>query len=544
MVGAPSKLWGSSINDKLKTMDDIVSNAKALVKRAVTEPMDLKYSLQQYSFYVNVQVGSERDSVNLRVTDEPWTWVGTRRPGNYRPNVSSSFRNVSNSPLSLGQSESRFTRGYFGTDTIRFGQTRLDNVYIGVANNFTEAPSLGMAVYDADKEAFPSFMEVLYQGREIKSLAHGLCFDWLERNQSVLNLGSIDTAKYNGNLVTFNATEVSDLATVELLSAAFGNKANMEEMTSVTNLSAHIEFSTSRIFLPDAALSTIVERTAAKFDNSWGSYLVDCKLRNSDLAIEFRFRGINITVQAHHFIIPAYSVLGYRYQLRRDDACALEFGAMRSYGVATNLGYDAVLGIPFARHTYLVHDYGNRQLSFAPVKFNATESNIVEIDNRGVMALSTPVTTSRPTATSTDPPDPQTRDTINKTNIGAIVGGVVGGVAGLSAIAYLGFIMIKRRRAVIVPPPPPLMHQATLQEVYGYISPDDPKELENNSRPANQLVNAYIWPEPQQQQENLRFDQPGCNDLQYQENVAPSGYSEAPGSQFFAQELSTSDQRR
>ncbi|KAF3110547.1 hypothetical protein TWF102_008123 [Orbilia oligospora] len=551
---------------------DYISESVKLVKRVATDPVLFKYSVLRYAFFVNLEIGSREDSVNVRLTDQPWFWVGSKKPANcsreesrsnylqcvyvdwsglYSPNRSSTFRNVSDAVLSLTQSDSsRFTRGYYGTDTVKFGDSTLDNVYIGVANNFTQAPEMGIGVYDNDRQTFPSFMESLLQGREIKSLTHGLYFNWFERNESYLTFGSVDTAKYDGNLVTFNASTNGEITVVRLVGASFGSPREMEELNPVRNLRANVEFSTSRMSLPDDVIPTIVDRTGAVYDDNWGGYLVDCAMRDSDLIFEFRFEDVNITVNANHFILPAYGVLGYRYQLAGEDACSLQVNPMSKYSIATNLGYEAVLGTPFARHTYLVHDYTNRQLSFAPAKFNVTETNIVELDSRGVAPLFSQLPEPTPTEppTNTDPPSPSPSGDSggSKTNVGAIAGGAVGGVAAIAGLAILAFFMMKRRRQpvsdeTLPAPPPPMMHNSMPaspqggQAGYSHVPYYDVTKGHENARPVSELAGGdYNWNNPGAQPVAQGNTHPQFG-APYQGNT---GYvNEAPGSQTFAHEM-------
>ncbi|KAK6331900.1 hypothetical protein TWF718_002438 [Orbilia javanica] len=559
---------GASIYDRAA---DYISESVKLVKRAATDPVLFRYSMLRYAFFVSLEIGSREDEVNVRLTDQPWFWVGAEKPTNcsrelsrynylqcvyvdwsglYNPDRSSTFRNVSDAVLSLTQSDNtRFTRGYYGTDTVKFGNSTLDNVYIGVADNFTQAPEMGIGVYDSDRQTFPSFMESLLQGREIKSLTHGLYFNWFERNESYLTFGSVDTAKYDGNLITFNASTDGEITVVKLLSAAFGSPGDMEELNPVQNLRANVEFSTSRMSLPDTVIPGIVDKTGAVYDDNWGGYLVDCDVRSSDLVFEFRFEEVNITVNANHFILPAYGVLGYRYQLRGQDACSLQVNPMSRYSIATDLGYEAVLGTPFARHTYLVHDYTNRQLSFAPVKFNVTESNVVELDSRGVAPLFTQPSTPTDPPEVTDPPSPSPtpEPSGSKTNVGAIAGGAVGGVVAIAGLAGLAFWMMKRKPPTtdenIPAPPPPMMHnhmpsQSGGQAGYSHVPFYDPNKGPEGVRPVSELAGGdYNWNANAGVQQfgqgnvNPQFGAP------YQGNT---GYiSEAPGSQTFAHEMPT-----
>ncbi|KAF3928396.1 Barrierpepsin [Arthrobotrys entomopaga] len=545
---------------------DYLTTRTGLVKRAATDSVLVRYSILRYAFYVNLQIGSNSDSVNVRLTDQPWLWVGSQKPSNcsasirsnhlqcvysdwsgiYWPTISTTFRNVSNAILSLTQSDtSRFARGYYGTDTVRFGSQVLDNVYVGVSDNFTEAPELGIGVYGSDRQTFPGFLQFIYQQNEIKSLSHGLYFDWMERNQSYLNFGAVDTAKYSGNLVTFNATSAAnDITTIELLSCAFGAPGSMAELTAVSNLKANVEFSTARISLPDSVVDTIVNRLGAVYDDSWGGYLIDCSMRYSDFVFLFRFRGIDITVSANHYITPAVGILGYRYQFKGKDGCSLQIGPMSSYSVATNLGYQAVLGTPFARHTYLVHDYGNRQLSFAPAIFNTTASNVVPLDSRGVAPLYTVVSDSTPTGNSTNE---QPTGGSSMSSPEAIAGGVVGGIAGVSGIALLTWYMMKKRQQGGKNFKPPKMHgtEPTVvgyQGGYSYLAGQDPSK---GYQPAVSELGGGDETWPQQQPGRHGTPYVGSQNGYYEGAALVGGYNnQTNGGQSFAHELPTLDQSR
>ncbi|KAK6346156.1 hypothetical protein TWF730_010488 [Orbilia blumenaviensis] len=570
---------------------DYLSESVKLVKRVATDPVLFRYSMSRYAFYVNVKLGSREDSVNVRLTDQPWFWVGSVDPphcdrsrsranylqctyvnwsGLFDPDRSSTFRNISDARLSLTQSdETRYTRGYYGTDTVKFGAATLENVYIGVATNFTQAPEMGIGVYDSNRQTFPSFMESLLQGREIKSLTHGLYFDWFERNTSYMTFGAVDTAKYEGNLVTFNATESSEITVVQLVSASFGAPGNMTELRPVRNLRANVEFSTSRMSLPDEVIPIVVDQIGAEYDDNWGGYLVDCNMRNSDLVFEFRFPDTNITVNANHFILPAVSISGEKYQFNGDDACSLQLNPMSRYSIATDLGYEAVLGTPFARHAYLVHDYTNRQFSFAPVKFNETATNVVELDSRGVAPLYSDLPSPTDPAPTPDPPSPSPTDNGggSKTNVGAIAGGAVGGVVAIAGLGILAFFMMRKKKGVaanenLPPPPPPMMHNPMPSPqgggpAYSHVPYYDPTKgygdgavnnnngnnninVNNDNRPLSELGGGdYNWPQQAQGVQQVQAQTYPQYGAPYGggNNVNTAYVSEVPGSQNFAHEM-------
>lgn len=61
-----------------------------------------------------------------------------------------------------------------------------------------------------------------------------------DRNSSELTIGAIDTAKYEGNLLTFGST---DTTTVDLLSVDY-EEPGSDVITISQRLTANVEFST------------------------------------------------------------------------------------------------------------------------------------------------------------------------------------------------------------------------------------------------------------------------------------------------------------
>ncbi|EWC43423.1 hypothetical protein DRE_07609 [Drechslerella stenobrocha 248] len=492
-----------------------IQQAKALVKRAVTDPILVQYSRSEKIIFTTVQVGSQGDNLlRLRLAASPWLWVGSEDPsldctateltaiqcyleefsGTFDPSQSGSFRNLSNSRLAISSSETLYARGYYGTDNLRIGDTMLRNVYVGVAQNFTLVPSIGIGIYDDDKQTYPSFMQSLLQSNEIQCLAHGLYLGNFDRNESSVTLGAVDTAKYEGNLITFNSTRTSDITTLKLLSAAYGTEGNMEELPNIESIDADIAFTYNRLALPDPAAEAILRTTEAEYNSTINEYIVDCALRTSGPSFEFRFRDVNITVGPSQYIIPAFDKQDNRYVVNGADACALLIRAMTSYGNATTLGFQAVLGAPFVRHAYLVHDYTNRQLSMAPAKLNTTETNIVALDSRGPAPLFVPSGDAGPSPPVGGAPAPE--PTKAGPNTGAIAGGVVGGVVGIAGLVLLVFFLTKRRRGDAIPteengfPEPPAPPAPPGAELDGG-SANQPKELDSSNVPPSELAGTY-----------------------------------------------------
>ncbi|KAF3907462.1 Candidapepsin-4 [Orbilia brochopaga] len=373
----------------------------------------------------------------------------------YDPSNSTTFENTSLSdPADVGNS---VQAGYLGIESIKLGRIELDNVAIGIAENFTGYPALGIGPVPADAkdllktQGLQGSLRALNQGKSIDTSVIGFYSDWMETNQSIINFGSVDTAKYLGDLVTFNATGEQDINNIQLLSASYRSQGPTLELAKLNNIVVRIQLETDYIYLPDSDFNLIVKQVGAEYDATCSCYFVDCRQRESDSVFEFRFQNVSITVLGHHFILPAYYNGGNRQQLRNEDTCELKIKPMSDYS-SSRVPYDAVLGIPFVRHIYLVHDYTNRQLSFAPAKFNVTESNIIQIDSSGVASLSTP---TAPTPTCTH----------SQSNANATVTGLICGIIGIFVIAIgvVIYVLKRRKTRIVSPPSSPSGHPTMLQ---------------------------------------------------------------------------------
>lgn len=153
---------------------------------------------------------------------------------------------------------------------------------------------------------------------------------------------------------------------------------------------------------------------------------------------------------------------------------------MDNYGLAARAGYVAVLGMPFVRATYMVHDFTNQQTSFAQAKFNTTDSELKSLGVSGVAPFATPAPSTTMDPSNIAPTTSETGSVTggpggngqnepqnsgggggSSTPVGAIVGGVVGGIAVIAG-AIAAFFFLRRRQKKpetttdTLPPPPPM----------------------------------------------------------------------------------------
>lgn len=476
-----------------------IEAAADLVKRA-TISTTFKYAAPQFSYYVDLLVGSAHDFIRLRLSSDPFTWfpgplprrnycnvqtdanfalcVQSNFSGTFDPSGSSTFKNLSAS-LNLTSSDSRYyVLGYYGQDTLQIGQTEIDNVPIGIAYDYTRTPQLGLGIGGSGSTQ-KTLIRTMYDEDVISVLAYGLYLNDFDTNSSELTIGAIDTAKYDGNLITF---ESSATTTVQVASFQYDDGTGSNPETLATSWNANVEFSTGLLYFPNGPLQAIVGDVDAYLDSTYGGYLTDCSYRYTAKNLIFEFEGKTITVPARQWIVPAYTVSGYQTTLRGGNtpACIVLVDSMDNYGLAARAGYVAVLGMPFVRATYMVHDFTNQQTSFAQAKFNTTDSELKSLGADGVAPFATPAPSTTMDPSNIAPTTSETGSVTggpggngqnepqnsgggggSSTPVGAIVGGVVGGIAVIAG-AIAAFFFLRRRQKKpeattdTLPPPPPM----------------------------------------------------------------------------------------
>ncbi|KAK6541427.1 hypothetical protein TWF694_007238 [Orbilia ellipsospora] len=456
----------------------------ALTKRALTISTTFHFAAPQFSYYVDILIGSASELVRLRLSSDPYTWVAgpltdenycngstqenfdlcinANFSGVFDPASSSTFKNLTTA-LNLTSSDARYyTLGYYGQDRFQISQTAIDNVHFGIANRYSLPPQLGLGV---SSSAETTFLQTMLNEKIINLLSYGIYLNDYDFNSSELTFGAIDTAKYDGYLITF---ESSSTTVVPLQSLQYDDSTGGGPQVLARNWNVNVEFSTSFLYLPEGPLQSIVGNVDAQFDTIYGGYLTDCKYRWSNKSLLFNFEGMNITVPANQWIVPAYTTAGYQTTLRGAPACLVLVDSIDKYALATQAGYDAVFGVPFVRATYLVLDFTNRQISFAPAKLNASESNPETLGPDGVAPFATviPSSTGAATASPTGAPSTSATNTTGPGGAGKTPTGFPKWAPSiLVPFALLGggilFIICKKRRPRngLSPMPSPPMAQ-------------------------------------------------------------------------------------
>jgi hypothetical protein len=133
-----------------------------------------------------------------------------------------------------------------------------------------------------------------------------------------------------------------------------------------------LDSGSSATMLPSVVADAIYSKFNAIYNETHGVAVVDCDEANSGKEISFTFGApeYTISVPANELVIDA-GAQGLLPNGQR--ACAFGVSKMpeKTHG--------SILGDTFLRSAYVVYDLSNKRVSMAQTRFNATASNVVEI---------------------------------------------------------------------------------------------------------------------------------------------------------------------
>ncbi|KAJ6261634.1 Barrierpepsin [Drechslerella dactyloides] len=393
---------------------------KDLAKRASSISATFQFAAPQFSYYVDILVGSAHEFIRLRLSSDPLTWLPGPLPkknycngstqanfdlcvranfsGVFDPVSSRTFKNLTTT-LNLTSSDTRYyALGYYGQDTLQIGQRAIANVPIGIANQYTLTPQLGLGIGGTGSEM--TLLRTMLNENIISVLSYGIYLNDYDFNRSELTIGAIDIAKYDGPLITL---ESDGTTVVQLDNLQYNDATGGSPEVLAKSWNANVEFSTGLLYFPNGPLQAIIGDFDAYFDTTYGGYLTDCSYRWSNKSLIFNFASTTITVPASQWIVPAYTVAGYQVTLRDGStpACIVLVDSIDNYVLAAKTGFVAVFGMPFVRAIYLVLDFTNQQISFAQAKLNVSESELRSLGHDGLAPFATAIPSNTPANTQT-----------------------------------------------------------------------------------------------------------------------------------------------
>ncbi|KAH7631708.1 aspartic peptidase domain-containing protein [Sordaria sp. MPI-SDFR-AT-0083] len=362
-------------------------------------------------YYINVTIGTPGGIFSLHLdTGSADTWVNApssslcqakSRPcsysGTYSANDSSTYEYISNN-FDITYVDGSGARGGYAADTFTIGDnTKLNRLQFGIGYSSTNPQGLlgiGYALSVVQTRAgLPAYnnlpVQMVADGL-INSNAYSIWLNDLDAPYGTILFGGVDPAKYEGDLltlpvqtpqkgvyknlmVTMTGLSLSDSPSS---SADGGNTTQVSE----DNLALAVLLDTGSTLtylhrdlvepLYDAIGVTVMPNPQGDLDG-----YVPCSLRSSSQSVIFSFSSeLQITVPIDELVLNQTT----NGKLPRmpdgvTDACL--FGIQERNGTGSN-----TLGDTFLRSAYVVFDLDNNEISMAQTRFNATTTDVREIE--------------------------------------------------------------------------------------------------------------------------------------------------------------------
>ncbi|TWU72555.1 hypothetical protein ED733_000849 [Metarhizium rileyi] len=363
-------------------------------------------------YFLNVTLGTPPQQVRLHVdTGSSDMWVNT--PGSefcslegepcaeartYTANSSSTYEYV-NSKFSISYVDKSSSAGDYAKDTIRLSGVNISSFQFGIGYRSTSDqnilglgyPSNEVQVVRAGLSPYQNLPAKMAADGLIASKAYSLWLNDLSSAAGAVLFGGLDMDRFQGKLVTVPIQKVNNAYNqfyITMTGLDYESTAIAKDMA----LAVLLDSGSSLTYLPDPIVKKIHKMTDALVDPAGGYAYVPCSLGDNG-TMTFKFSSpASITVPLDEMTIRLSDRAGKPLNLADGrPACLL--------GILPAGSSSCVLGDTFLRSAYVVYDMDNNGISLANTKFNATTSNIVEI--QGGSAIPSATKASNPvTATS------------------------------------------------------------------------------------------------------------------------------------------------
>ena len=337
-------------------------------------------------YFANASLGTPAQNFRLHIdTGSSDLWVNAANSqlcraggnrcgasGTYNANDSSTYQYV-NGAFNISYVDGSGASGDYVKDTFRFGGQTIRELQFGIG--YTSSSPEGIlgigytinevAVGRAGLEPYANLPQKLVDDGTINSNAYSLWLNDLDASTGSILFGGVDTDKYHGELQTLPIIQEQDTyAEFIIVLTGMGQNGQNSSLFSNQNVPVLLDSGSSLMYLPDNVVNSIYQQYRAQYDSSAGAAYVDCSLGNQQGSLEFDFSGVRISVPLNELVILAAVSRG-------QSVCIL--------GIAPAGNSISVLGDTFLRSAYVVYDLENNEISLAQTNFNATNSNIQEI---------------------------------------------------------------------------------------------------------------------------------------------------------------------
>jgi hypothetical protein len=343
-------------------------------------------------YLMNASLGNPEQNVRLHIdtgSSDLWVNAGNSRlcstisepcagAGTYSANDSRTYTYV-NSVFNISYVDGSGAAGDYATDTFHLKNPDLtvEDLQFGIgytSSSYEGILGIGYQVNEvqvnrAGLDPYPNLPQKLVDDKTINTNAYSLYLNDLDASTGSILFGGVDTDKFNGPLSTLPIiAEANTYAEFIIALTAMGEDGNKGSIFENESVAVLLDSGSSLIYLPNNVVQALYTKYDATYDSTQGAARCDCNLANQDGSLEFTFSadGPTISVPLNELVL----VMGYE---RGEPICIL--------GIGPAGDQISVLGDTFLRSAYVVYDLENNLIGLAQTIFNATNSNVQEIQS-------------------------------------------------------------------------------------------------------------------------------------------------------------------
>lgn len=383
-----SDLWIPSSNVVCSYQGPLVASSNEIDTESMARPriVDLESLLDE----IDSHTKTDNDHLDKRATSTIWsvpTSSATRSPGSnmctlygsFNPGQSSSFNlNLSAPQFSIKYADSSFASGYWGTDTVSFGNVNVTDLSFAIANSTSssigvlgiglpglETTNVGSTVNSYNAYLYENLPMRLKSTGIINTNAYSLYLNKAGSLTGTILFGGVDHAKYSGTLqvlpvlrLPLQSRNDPPMRLQIVLSGVLihGNQQNVS--ISSAPVAALLDSGTTYSYFPSNVVKNIVNLLDGKASSANNLYLVSCSYLNDGYNVTFSFSGVLIDVPLSNLII------------RSRDTCFLTIFSLDAGSVSLPT---VILGDNFLQSAYVVYDLENYQIALAPAVYTDQE---------------------------------------------------------------------------------------------------------------------------------------------------------------------------
>jgi hypothetical protein len=292
--------------------------------------------------------------------------------GTYDANSSSTYEYV-NSLFNISYVDGSGASGDYAKDTLHFGGKTIKGLQFGIGYQSSSPEGIlgiGYAINEvqvnrAGLKPYPNLPQLLANEGVINTNAYSLWLNDLDASTGSILFGGVDNEKYEGELQKIPIIPTQGVfAEFIIAMTAMGMNGAEGSIFNDEVVPVLLDSGSSLMYLPDSIVEGLYQQFNAQYDPSQGAAFVDCNQAENSATLQFTFSGVTISVPMNELVIVAGSQ-------GNEPICILGIGPA---GSST-----CVLGDTFLRSAYVVYDLDNNQIALAQTNFNATKSDISEI---------------------------------------------------------------------------------------------------------------------------------------------------------------------